>query len=171
MSKGKGGTTTQEVKIPEELKQAAMHNLNQAQSVSRLPYAPNFAPQIAAFTPMQEQAFGSVNNAAAALGLPNGGQNAGSGMPTPQNVGGFQGYSPKPFYEAAQAGLPASVRELYDMFFNTQSQAALKEVMQKQAKTIVPKKKDKNSSATRGLSMSNYGSNPVYYGGTGNQHD
>jgi len=111
---GKTSQKTAEVELPPEIKAAALDNLKLAKQVGRLPYVPNFGAQFAAFTPMQENAFGNTNAAARAFGLPSGG---GTGMPKPMNVGGISGYSTQKPYEDSMSRMDPATKALYEQFF------------------------------------------------------
>lgn len=103
MSGGKGGSQTQEVKIPEWLQGPVQENLARAKAVSQLDYMPYMGPSVAAFTPMQEAAFRNTGQAAGAFGMAGGGMTGMEGMPTPQQfAGGISGYSDFPIYEQAR---------------------------------------------------------------------
>ena len=66
---GKGGSSTS-VEIPDYIENAARNNLQRADFVSKLGYVPqSFGPTVAAFTPMQQSAFGNTAQAADAFGL------------------------------------------------------------------------------------------------------
>lgn len=112
---GKGGQQTTKIDLPPEIEAAAKDNLALAKKVGSLPYAPYMGASVAAFTPAQEAAFKGADAAASAFGLP--GAAAGA-MPKPDvNVGGFKGYSTKPFYEDAMSKVPPDVLKLYNSFF------------------------------------------------------
>lgn len=117
---GKTSQTEQKVKLPPEIKAQALANLDLAKQVGQLPYAPNFGLQVAGFTPQQQNAFASTNDAASAFGLPSGG---GTGLPTPQNVGGFSGYSTRDLYNNMVSQVPPSVMALYNAFFGPKQSA------------------------------------------------
>ena len=66
---GKGGSSTN-VEIPDYIENAARNNLARADFVSKLGFVPqSFGPTVAAFTPMQQSAFGNTAQAADAFGL------------------------------------------------------------------------------------------------------
>lgn len=103
MSGGKGGSQTQEVKIPEWLQGPVVENLERAKAVSRLDYMPYMGPSVAAQTPLQLAATQGTSSAASAFGLPGGGMTGTEGMPQAQTfAGGVQGYSDFPIYEQAR---------------------------------------------------------------------
>lgn len=111
----KGGEQKTTVEIPKEIKDAARENQAFAKQVGALPYSPNFGLQFAGFTPQQEAAFAGTSGAASAFGLPSAG--GATGLPAPQTVGGFSGYSTKPLYENSMAQVDPRVLELMNSFF------------------------------------------------------
>lgn len=129
MSGGKGGSQTTEVKIPAWLEAAARDNIARGQQAAGIGYVPYYGPDVAAFTPMQEAAFGNTAMAANAFGL---GTPAGlsmSGMPEPQTfAGGFRGYSSGALYDQAleelKARNPGQYAAITNMFVNPQTGAA-----------------------------------------------
>ena len=94
--------------------------MKQARQVAELPYAPNFGTSVAAFTPQQQAGFDTANVASRAFGLPTGS----SAMPTPQNVGGFNGYSTEGIYKDAMSKVPSNVLALYNALFASPKTAA-----------------------------------------------
>ena len=117
----KGGSTTSKTEIPAWLEGAAIENINKARGVSELGYVPYFGPDVAAFSPMQQQSMQSTGNAASAFGLAPQGFDAMAGMPQAQSfAGGIQGYSSAPLYEESLAQLqqnrPAQYKAMTDMF-------------------------------------------------------
>jgi len=126
MSGGKGGSQTTEATIPEWAKQPTIRNLARAEQVQKIGYMPYYGPDIAAFTPQQEQAMQANQDAASAFGLASPGVDAMAGMPEAQSFGGMSGYSSSPIYEAAVAELkekqPGFVNQ-YDQLFGQQRQA------------------------------------------------
>jgi len=96
----KGGSTSTSVEIPKYIEDAAKRNLNRAEGIAGLGYVPYYGADVAAFTPMQEAAFGSTNMAAGAFGMPTVGASELTGMPEAQTfAGGMRGYSSAPMYE------------------------------------------------------------------------
>ncbi len=124
MSGGKGGSQTTEATIPEWAKQPTIRNLARAEQVQKIGYMPYYGPDIAAFTPQQEQAMQANQDAASAFGLASPGVDAMAGMPEAQSFGGMSGYSSSPIYEAAVAELkekqPGFVNQ-YDQLFGQQN--------------------------------------------------
>lgn len=117
---GKGGKETTKVELPKEIREAAKENMALAKEVGRLPYAPYFGPSVAAFTPGQEAAFAGTNLASRAFGLPGG---AGGGIPAPENVNGFRGYSTEDLYNAGMNKVDPAILDLYNSFFFPNDQA------------------------------------------------
>jgi hypothetical protein len=123
----KGGSTTQEVKIPAWLEQAAQGNIRRAEDVAALGNVPYYGPDVAAMTPMQTAAGQGINTAAGAFGL--GTNDLSMGMPAPQTfVGGVQGYSSGDLYDQAlrelQTRAPGQYDAITQMFINPQTGAA-----------------------------------------------
>lgn len=69
MSGGKGGSQSTKVEIPAFIESAARENLARAQRTARMGYLPYYGPEVAAFSPMQEQAMRATGGAAEAFGL------------------------------------------------------------------------------------------------------
>ena len=125
----KGGTTSGSTEIPAWLESAAIENINKARDVSQIGYVPYYGPDVAAFSPMQQQSMQSTGNAASAFGLAPQGFNAMAGMPQAQTfAGGVQGYSSAPLYEQSLdklfANAPAQYRAINDMFIDPFTGAA-----------------------------------------------
>lgn len=121
MAGGKGGSTTTSVEVPEYIQEAAKRNLTKAEKISQLGYVPYYGPDVAAFTPLQEAAFGNVAGQAGAFGLQTPAGGAMSGMPAAQEfAGGVRGYSSAPMFEGAIAELAAkrpAQKAYIDSFF------------------------------------------------------
>lgn len=97
---GKGGSQTSQVKIPKWVEQASQQNLDRANEIAQIGYTPYYGPDVAAFNPMQEAAFGNTGQAAGAFGLSGGGLTGMEGMPQAQDFGGgLLGYSSAPIFE------------------------------------------------------------------------
>ena len=116
----KGGTTSGSTEIPAWLENAAIENINKARDVSQIGYVPYYGPDVAAFSPMQQQSMQSTGNAASAFGLAPQGFNAMAGMPQAETfAGGLQGYSSAPLYEQSLdklfANAPAQYNAMADM--------------------------------------------------------
>ena len=125
----KGGTTSGSTEIPAWLENAAIENINKARDVSQIGYVPYYGPDVAAFSPMQQQSMQSTGNAASAFGLAPQGFNAMAGMPQAETfAGGVQGYSSAPLYEQSLdnlfANAPAQYRAMSDMFIDPFTGAA-----------------------------------------------
>jgi hypothetical protein len=104
----KGGSTSTSVEIPKYIEDAAKRNLNRAEGIAGLGYVPYYGADVAAFTPMQEAAFGSTNMAAGAFGMPTVGASELTGMPEAETfAGGMRGYSSAPMYEQSLQELQA----------------------------------------------------------------
>lgn len=163
MSSGGGTTTVQKNEIPEWVQEAGKENLARANYVSQLGYMPNYGMDVAAFSPMQQQAMQNTANTASALfGTPQ--MDAMAGMPTPQTSNlGFSGYSSGDLYDQAMAQLqqraPAQYDAYRDMFIDPMTGE------QNVAFTPVGSFASENAGAgTQGLV--DYGSDSSY-GGTG----
>lgn len=102
MSGGKGGSQTSKVQIPSWIEEPSIRNIARAEQVARMGYQPYYGPEVAAFSPMQQQAMQSQYDAAAAFGLAPMGGNAMAGMPAPTGyAGGIQGYGSGDLFEQA----------------------------------------------------------------------
>jgi hypothetical protein len=118
MSKGGSQTTNTSTEIPKWLQEAAQQALARSQQAANIGYVPYSGPSVAAFTPMQNDAFQSTNQAARAYGMPT---SQGNGMPKAETfAGGVRGYSSMPLYEQAlnslQQSNPQQYAELTRMF-------------------------------------------------------
>ena len=107
---GGGGTSTtvQKTEIPKWIEQPTIRNIERAEKAAKIGYMPWTGLDVAAFNPTQLAAQQMNLDTAAAFGmLPQGyGQlTAGQGMPQAQTIGGVQGYSAYPQYQAALAEL------------------------------------------------------------------
>ena len=127
----KGGTTSGSTEIPAWLENAAIENINKARDVSQIGYVPYYGPDVAAFSPMQQQSMQSTGNAASAFGLAPQGFDAMAGMPQAQTfAGGLQGYSSAPLYEQSLdklfANAPAQYNAINSMFIDPFTGAAAK---------------------------------------------
>ena len=119
----KGGTTSGSTEIPAWLESAAIENINKARDVSQIGYVPYYGPDVAAFSPMQQQSMRSTGDAASAFGLAPQGFDGTAGIPQAQTfAGGIQGYSSAPLYEQSLdklfANAPAQYRAINDMFID-----------------------------------------------------
>jgi len=122
MSGGKGGSTTQQVQIPQWLSAAAQKNLAKGDEVAKLGYVPYYGPDIAALNPSQIGAMQNTVNQASAFGMaPK--YDVRSNLPQAQEfAGGMQGYSSAPLYEQAVAELasrrPGQAAAINNMFLD-----------------------------------------------------
>ena len=100
MSGGKGGSQSSKVEIPKWIEDPAIRNIARAEQVAKMGYQPYYGPEVAAFSPMQEQAMQSQYDAAAAFGMAPMGGDAMAGMPTPTEfAGGVRGYGSGDIFE------------------------------------------------------------------------
>ena len=121
---GKGGSSTS-VEIPDYIENAARNNLQRADFVSKLGYVPqSFGPTVAAFTPMQQSAFGNTAQAADAFGLgaPVGADVfGGMGEPTTY-ADGIRAYSAAPLFNQTMdefaAARPGQFNAINSMFID-----------------------------------------------------
>jgi hypothetical protein len=105
---GKGGSQTQQVKIPAWLEDAAQSNLARADALAQIGYTPYYGPDVAALSPMQVAAMQNTGGAASAFGMA-APVDAMAGMPQAQQfAGGVQGYSSAPMFEQSLAALAAA---------------------------------------------------------------
>jgi len=111
MSKGGSQTTETKTEIPKWLEEASKAAIARSQAAANIGYVPYSGPQVAAFTPMQNDAFKGMNMAASAYGLPT---SQGNGMPKPTTYAdGTQGYSSMPLYQQALAQLQQTNPQQY----------------------------------------------------------
>jgi len=105
---GKGGSQSSKVEIPPWAEQAMIKSLGRAEKMAEIGYQPYYGPDVAAFSPMQEQAMQTTANAAAAYGLAPAGMDAMAGVPQAQEfAGGIRGYSSGDLFEQARAEFEA----------------------------------------------------------------
>lgn len=122
MSGGKGGSQTQQVKIPQWVADPAARNLARAEAAAKIGYMPYYGPEVAALTPMQQAAMQSNIGAAEAFGLVAPGTiTPTTGMPQAQQfAGGITGYGSSGLYEQALAEAakrdPAAFQQYGKMF-------------------------------------------------------
>jgi len=119
----KGGSTTSTTEIPAWLENAAIENINKGRDVSQIGYVPYYGPDVAAFSPMQQQSMQSTGGAASAFGLAPQGFDATAGIPEAQTfAGGIQGYSSAPMFQESvdqlKANRPAQYQAMADMFID-----------------------------------------------------
>ena len=124
----KGGSTSSQVSVPQYVEDAARANLAKADLLAQIGPVTNYGPDVAAFSPMQEDAFRNTAASADALGLGGGrslidtysatGRQMGgigsgsfeagslSGMPEAKTfAGGIRGYSSAPLFEQSMREL------------------------------------------------------------------
>lgn len=98
---GGGGSSTK-VEIPSWLQEPMQRGISRAEQLARMGYQPYYGPEVAAFTPLQEQAMQSQYNAAAAFGMVPQGGNALAGIPqATEYSGGIRGYGSGDLFEQA----------------------------------------------------------------------
>lgn len=122
-----GGTQVVKNEIPEWLEAPVQANIDRAQQISNIGYVPYTGPDVAAFTPMQEQAMRGNNKMARAFGM--GTQPVRQGMPKAQTfAGGVRGYSSMPLFREARNTLretrPAQFNAIAGQFINPVTGAA-----------------------------------------------
>ena len=100
MSGGKGGSQTTQVEIPQFIEAAARENLARAQRTAQMGYLPYYGPEVAAFSPMQEQAMRATGGAAEAFGLAGPGFDPLAGVPRAEEFrGGLRGFGSGSLFE------------------------------------------------------------------------
>jgi len=124
MSKGGGSTTKQE--LPPWLEDAAKQNLARASMVSDLGYVPYYGNDVAAFSPMQQQAMMNTGSTAQAFGMAPAGFDPMAGMPKPTTDNlGFSGYSSGDMFDQSmsqfQQRRPGQYDYMNSMFIDPQS--------------------------------------------------
>lgn len=129
MSKGGGSSTTNTQQLPAWLEDAAKSNLARAGYASQLGYMPYYGNDVAAFSPMQNQAFQQTGAAAQAFGMAPQGFDPLAGMPqATTDAQGFSGYSSGNMFDTAMSELqqrrPAQYDAYNSMFINPQTGAA-----------------------------------------------
>jgi hypothetical protein len=129
LSMSKGGSNTSSTQVPAWLENAAIENINKGRDVSQIGYTPYYGPDVAAFSPMQQQSMQSTGSAASAFGLAPQGFDAMAGMPEAQTfASGVQGYSSAPLYEQSLdklfANAPAQYNAINSMFIDPFTGAA-----------------------------------------------
>ena len=83
-SGGKGGGQTSQVTIPKYIEDASKKNLERADYFSQVGYVPYYGPDVAALSPMEEQAMRGTGSAMQAFGLADQGYDPLAGMPNPR---------------------------------------------------------------------------------------
>lgn len=122
-----GGSSTQTVKLPKWLEDAAKYNLDIANEAAMIPYTPYEGPTVAALDPQQIASMKGTNDAAAAFNMPHVNTTgmgpkqvaaALTGLPKPmEDASGAMGYSAAPAIHESINQLPPGVREMIDSFF------------------------------------------------------
>lgn len=114
-SGGKGGGQTSQVTIPKYIEDASKKNLERADYFSQVGYVPYYGPDVAALSPMEEQAMRGTGSAMQAFGLAGQGYDPLAGMPQPQTfMSGLRGYSSGDLYDDALATLQERRPAQYD---------------------------------------------------------
>lgn len=104
----KGGSASSSVQIPDWIKGPAERNLARAETAAQIGYMPYYGPDVAAFSPQQQQAQQMAFGAGQAFGLIPQTQQFSTGLPQAQTfAGGLQGYSSGSLYDQAVAELAA----------------------------------------------------------------
>lgn len=116
-----GSSSTSKTTVPKYMEEAGKKLLERSEAASQIGYTPYYGPDVAAFSPMQEQAFQNTANMASAFGM--GGGDMMSGMPPAQEfAGGIRGYSSAPLYEQSletlQQKRPAQYDAITSMFID-----------------------------------------------------
>lgn len=116
MSGGKGGSQSTNVEIPQYIEDAARRNLSRAEELAEVGYMPYYGPEVAAFNPMQTQAFQNTANAAAAFGL-GAPMDVMAGMPQAQDFGnGMMGYGSGNLFQGAVDQFAANNPAQYNQY-------------------------------------------------------
>lgn len=114
-SGGKGGGQTSQVTIPKYIEDASKKNLARADYFGQIGYVPYYGPDVAALSPMEEQAMRGTGSAMQAFGLADQGYDPLAGMPQAQTfMGGLRGYSSGDLYDDALATLQERRPAQYD---------------------------------------------------------
>lgn len=116
-----GGSTSSKTTVPKYMEEAGKDVLDTSRDVFDIGYTPYYGPDVAAFTPMQEQAFQNTADMASAFGM-NHPDNV-TGMPPAQEfAGGIRGYSSAPMFEESlerfKAARPAQYDAISGMFID-----------------------------------------------------
>lgn len=124
MGKG-GGTQVVQNEIPEWLEEPVRANIDRAEDISNIGYVPYSGPQVAAFSPMQDQAMQNTNQMASAFGM----QTQAPSMPQAQEfAGGLRGYSSTPLFDQARQSVqdnsPGQYNAIMGQFINPKTGAA-----------------------------------------------
>ena len=103
MSGGKGGS--QSTKIPEWVRGPAERNLGRAENAAEIGYTPYYGPSLAAFSPLQNQAFANLGAAGQAFGLAPEGEMFQPTMQPTDYGNGLRAHSSGDLYDLALAEL------------------------------------------------------------------
>ena len=108
-----GGSTTEKTSVPQYIEDYGKDILSMGKDLSQIGYTPYYGPDVAAFSPMQEQAFRNTGSMASAFGM--GGGDMMSGIPeATEFAGGIRGYSSAPLYEQSVQTLQEKRPAQYD---------------------------------------------------------
>jgi len=114
---GKGGSQKTEVEIPEFIERAGERNIDKAEEISRIGYVPQFGPDVAAMTPMQEAAGQNIMKAAGAFGLADPFAGTARATPAGQKIAEHEYLMANPDVAAAvQSGAMPSAMTHYQQF-------------------------------------------------------
>ena len=116
-----GSSSTSKTTVPKYMEEAGKRLLERSEAASQIGYTPYYGLDVAAFSPMQEQAFQNTANMASAFGM--GGGDMMSGMPeATEFAGGIRGYSSAPMFEQSletlQQKRPAQYDAIMGMFID-----------------------------------------------------
>lgn len=100
---GKGGTSSNQVKIDPNLERASKDMLDYAAAAASTPYTPNRGNTVAAFTPLQQAAHANANSGAGAFGLSTANANASPIGPATIGENGIAGYNTGAMYDQNKA--------------------------------------------------------------------
>ena len=120
MSGGKGGGQSTKTEIPAWAEAATKRNLARAEEVQKIGYMPYYGPDVAGFTPSQQDAMANNLAAASAFGMA-APSDPMAGMPQAQPFGGgISGYSSGGLFDQAVADFearePAYAKEYNELF-------------------------------------------------------
>jgi len=120
MSGGKGGS--QSTKIPEWVRGPAERNLGRAENAAEIGYTPYYGPSLAAFSPLQNQAFANLGAAGQAFGLAPEGEMFQPTMQPTDYGNGLRAHSSGDLYDLALAELqerrPGQFNAINSMFID-----------------------------------------------------
>ena len=120
MSGGKGGS--QSTKIPEWVRGPSERNLGRAENAAEIGYTPYYGPSLAAFSPLQNQAFANLGAAGQAFGLAPEGEMFQPTMQPTDYGNGLRAHSSGDLYDLALAELqerrPGQFNAINSMFID-----------------------------------------------------